>query len=67
MSQNSVTVEKSKSGEWWRMEYKGSVDYLPADAASPDGPTEGERRIFRESVDAHRRRESVDLNVQRVG
>lgn len=55
-----VEVIKGKSGEWWQMKYRGEVDYLDAE------PSEGERRMFAEQVDARRLRADVEANLPRI-
>ena len=51
-----VNVTKSSTQEMWRMEYKGSVDYLD------EAPTPDEKRLFMQMVDQRMRRDSVVLN-----
>ena len=41
-----VTVEQSKSGEWWRLTYRGQVDLCESE------PTEAYIALFRQGVDA---------------
>jgi hypothetical protein len=55
-----VEVERGSSGAWWRMKYRGQVDYLP------DEPTEGDMRLFRESVDAAARRAECQANLPAI-
>jgi hypothetical protein len=48
-----VEVKQNASATMWQMKYKGQVDYLDTE------PTEGDKRMFRESVDALERRAQV--------
>lgn len=45
MANDHVEVEKSKSGQWWRMEYRGKVEL------TEEEPTEQQKKLFRLSVD----------------
>lgn len=49
-----VNVTRGTSGELWRMEYMGQVDYLDEE------PTPGERAKFAASVRAQRAREKFE-------
>lgn len=52
-----VEVTKGSSGNWWRMTYKGQVDYLDTE------PTEGEKAMFRGQVDAAELRAKTIANL----
>jgi hypothetical protein len=56
---SEVTVTQGASGKVWRMEYKGSVDYVE-DAA----PTEPQKKLFREQVDRALRQKQYDAQAR---
>jgi hypothetical protein len=45
MSDTEVTVTKSVSGNWYRMEYRGKVEFCD------EAPSADEQRAFRTSID----------------
>lgn len=45
MPEEMVEVDKSISGQWWRMRYKGKVEL------TEDEPTDSQRKLFKQSVD----------------
>lgn len=52
-----VEVEQGKSGQFWRMTYKGEVDYLDEE------PTDADKNKFMRSVDAQKTRERIEMNT----
>ncbi len=42
-----VFIDKSISGAWWRMRYKGKVEL------TEEEPTEAQRKLFKQSVDTN--------------
>jgi len=49
-----VVVDRSESGKWWRLTYKGVLDFLE------DEPTEAQRVEFRKRVDDNIRRAAAE-------
>jgi len=61
MSDTEVTVDVNKDDTWWRMEYKGHVDFLDYD------PTAEDRREFRKMVDMNLRQSRVEKSIRANG
>jgi len=57
MSDTEVTVTKSNSGEWYRMEYKGKVEFCD------EAPTPSECADFRRSTDQMLRQARIESIV----
>jgi len=49
-----VVVDRSESGKWWRLTYKGVLDFLE------DEPTEAQRVEFRKRVDENAKRAAME-------
>ncbi len=59
MSDTEVTVSKSVSGQWWRMEYRGKVEFCDEEPSADDC------RDFRKSVDQMARSKRVEEMAMR--